>query len=747
MTSAMEDMYGIVKSQVLKDIISILDLTLLFTLIGGRIIERGQSEIRYQYDKTVKVLSCLLVTWEKMQPLGSQILPDENTNSFQAAFFMTANHTYANFIYSNIGWTQGAEAGFCTGPTGNDFSLPTSGTANIMYLEEYGNTGIPGEWMFELQPQRVVRCKTGFKGDTCDEVCSHGEYGEDCGQCCHCAGKETCNAITGQCPNDTCAECYFGPTCRSKTTECNEKDKNSCARNAIGYFATNKCGEQVAECNCLQGYTGDGRVECVDIDECQQPGTCHENAICTNTPGHFFCECAEGFTGDGVTECVASFLYPHEGHESIKPNTKALYKFKNPLLIFGEPRDRITVTSNGLIIVQEMNKVHPDDTLESMNILGVAPFFGPIDLTRSGQVTIGDKTSPDVLERAAQQINENLEQPNFIATYIVTLTYSNVSTAHSRSPNTFQAVIVGGRSKRGDEQTYVILLYKNLIWSEGAEAGIMTAEKSNSIHLPGSGREGIEQLSQLSNVKSPGIWIYRIDQDVVFPCMQLDLQPPYCDAQSPTRVNNPHHSPSTPKHNSIFTDNIKAINGHRQDNEPFRKETVAPLPNPFTPSELPSSSRTKPSTQRQSTQHRPVVSIHPDEFTNLPDDAFETPGGAPFVTNVPEIFKSVEHPSVSSEVEESIEPSSLPPTQPRPPTGPVQIPEFVETAGPSSSDVSHATSSTTEDHQQQQNHVKPDRPQIDFADTEDNNIIEFSQPVQTIIPFTVPSVRPSPKVI
>lgn len=143
-------------------------MTLLF-LIGGRIIERGQSEIRYQYDKTVKVLSCLLVTWEKMQPLGSQILPDENTNSFQAAFFMTANHTYANFIYSNIGWTQGAEAGFSTGPNGNDFSLPTSGTANIMYLEEYGNTGIPGEWMFELQQQRVVRCKTGFKGDTCDE--------------------------------------------------------------------------------------------------------------------------------------------------------------------------------------------------------------------------------------------------------------------------------------------------------------------------------------------------------------------------------------------------------------------------------------------------------------------------------------------------------------------------------------------------------------------------------------------------
>ena len=165
-----------------------------------------------------------------MQPLGNQILPDENTNTFQAAFFMTANFTYTNFIYSNIGWTQGAEAGFASGPQGGHFSLPTSGTGNIMYLEEYGNTGIPGEWMFELQPNRVTRCKVGIKGDTCDEgcfwisifancfifsECSHGEYGEDCAQCCHCAGGADCNKATGQCPNDTCAECWFGPTCHS----------------------------------------------------------------------------------------------------------------------------------------------------------------------------------------------------------------------------------------------------------------------------------------------------------------------------------------------------------------------------------------------------------------------------------------------------------------------------------------------------------------------------------------------------
>lgn len=61
------------------------------------------------------------------------------------------------------------QAGFSKGDSKESFALPTSGTGNIMYLEEYGNTGIPGEWMFKLGEQSVERCKAGIKGDTCDE--------------------------------------------------------------------------------------------------------------------------------------------------------------------------------------------------------------------------------------------------------------------------------------------------------------------------------------------------------------------------------------------------------------------------------------------------------------------------------------------------------------------------------------------------------------------------------------------------
>ena len=77
----------------------------------GRVLERGASEIRYQYDKTVKVLSAIVVTWENMQPLGGKTLPVTNTNTFQTIVYQTDNGTFANYIYKNIGWTQGAEVG------------------------------------------------------------------------------------------------------------------------------------------------------------------------------------------------------------------------------------------------------------------------------------------------------------------------------------------------------------------------------------------------------------------------------------------------------------------------------------------------------------------------------------------------------------------------------------------------------------------------------------------------------------
>jgi len=36
-----------------------------------------------------------------------------------------------------------------------------------------------------------------------------------------------------------------------------------------------------------------------DIDECDTPGVCGDNATCNNTIGSFLCECNLGYSGDG----------------------------------------------------------------------------------------------------------------------------------------------------------------------------------------------------------------------------------------------------------------------------------------------------------------------------------------------------------------------------------------------------------------------------------------------------------------
>ncbi|KAL3097761.1 hypothetical protein niasHS_000496 [Heterodera schachtii] len=545
---------------------------------GGRVLERGQSEIRYQYDREVKVVSAVVVTYEKMQPVGSSPLPDENTNSFQLVLFITSNGTFANFIYSNIGWTQGAEAGFNAGDGTNHFALPTSGTGNIMYLEEYGNTGIPGEWMFILEEERVVRCKAGIKGDTCDEACSPGEWGEDCVKCCHCA-IGSCHEVSGECKSDGCARCWHGRDCQQRDGSCDAPRK--CGKNAQPKVVTNigtlgsRCGEPPqSQCECLPGYEGNAEESCADTDECaQQKHSCHEKAICTNTPGRFFCQCPEGYSGNGITECVLSFLYPFElSHRLPKDkNGRIEWQLKHPLKMFGRERHSVVITTNGLILVEGAKQLGTiasgeQPRLDELEVHGVAPFFAPIDLAQQGQIFVEETTDPSLLAKASRTINEKLtdsRQSPFEGSHALMVTYVNVSLANTESKfsNTFQTLLIAGRDKlKSENMTFVQFLYRDIAWSEGAEAGIMAPDKSSSILLPGSGTVGIEQLSQLSNVRSQGIWLFRVDLASLLPCMQPDLQPPYCDGRSPTLVNRlpPFHS-TTPMMTTMAQTSAKSV--------------------------------------------------------------------------------------------------------------------------------------------------------------------------------------------
>uniref|UniRef100_W5NFR3 Nidogen 1 n=1 Tax=Lepisosteus oculatus TaxID=7918 RepID=W5NFR3_LEPOC len=53
-----------------------------------------------------------------------------------------------------------------------------------------------------------------------------------------------------------------------------------------------------------------GRSLLTDIDECQ-PGRCHPNADCYNTPGSYRCQCRPGFYGDG-SQCTPDIAVPEK---------------------------------------------------------------------------------------------------------------------------------------------------------------------------------------------------------------------------------------------------------------------------------------------------------------------------------------------------------------------------------------------------------------------------------------------------
>ncbi|OUC43557.1 putative Nidogen-like protein, partial [Trichinella nativa] len=191
--------------------------------VNGRLVDRAKSEVLYQFDRSIQVSSIILITWEKMQP------------------------------------REGAEAGFSKGTANEYYSLPTSGTVNVMFLKDYGNTGIPGEWMFQVDWHRIIRCKAGVKGDTCDTECSKNEWGEDCEQCCMCK-TGNCNAVTGECRNEECETCWTNaPFCNYyDTAKCPPKGTKKCATYAISMYEYTKCGAPVIRCQCMVGYKGDG---------------------------------------------------------------------------------------------------------------------------------------------------------------------------------------------------------------------------------------------------------------------------------------------------------------------------------------------------------------------------------------------------------------------------------------------------------------------------------------------------------
>ncbi|KAK6040008.1 Nidogen-like protein [Cooperia oncophora] len=214
--------------------------------------------------------------------------------------------------------------------------------------------------------------------------------------------------------------------------------------------------------------------------------------------------------------------------------------------LFGKTYDKITVTTSGLLSISDLPKTFGGN-LEQMHLTGVAPFFAPIDTSRGGHVTVAEVTDSDTLTRVTRSIQDNYEEPTFQARSVLIVTYMNVTDGRSQRGNTFQTLLISGMNNKQEKMTFAQMLYKDMQWGDGAEAAIMTNDISSSVSLPGSGTQGIEQLTQLSNIGQPGIWLFRIgnakistkwcysrqneeisDEPSIQPCPLEGQQPPYC---------------------------------------------------------------------------------------------------------------------------------------------------------------------------------------------------------------------------
>ncbi|KRX49432.1 EGF-like domain-containing protein [Trichinella murrelli] len=542
-------------------------------IFDGRLVDRAKSEVLYQFDRSIQVSSIILITWEKMQPREGELLPTENTNTFQIAIINAGNQTFVNIIYKNIGWTQGAEAGFSKGTANEYYSLPTSGTANVMFLKDYGNTGIPGEWMFQVDWHRIIRCKAGVKGDTCDTECSKNEWGEDCEQCCMCK-TGNCNAVTGECRNEECETCWTNaPFCNYyDTAKCPPKGTKKCATYAISMYEYTKCGAPVIRCQCMVGYKGDGE-KCEDVDECEAENVCDPNADCLNVPGSYHCQCREGYSGNGTTctklknkssneavlvdevkSTISSSIFPLSESTDVKENEKVeeeeeeeeenrvvlpkrfnslvSYKMNQPLTIFGQLREKLTISSGGLVTVNGILPLTPQDPLERSGVQGFALFYSAIDLSVSpGIVSVQETSNGEMLTEASLMIGRHFPVIDFMAETVIMVAYENVTTANTQEMvNTFLLVLIGGSDARtGERMTFADFVYEDVLWTENAKAAVMTPLHKDTLQLPGSGSDAIRLLSHYSNIHEPGQWLFRVDKAEVDFCTRQGLVPPYCE--------------------------------------------------------------------------------------------------------------------------------------------------------------------------------------------------------------------------
>ncbi|XP_022668562.1 uncharacterized protein LOC111253451 isoform X4 [Varroa destructor] len=167
----------------------------------------------------------------------------------------------------------------------------------------------------------VCKCLDGFTGNA-TEKCHDLDECHDPGACGHQAScRNAAGSYLCECPPGLTGDPY---------TACNDLDEcegaplcgpNAICHNSIGSFS----------CSCLPGYRfadpNQPHKGCIDVDECASSGSsqgsiCGVHAICHNTPGSFYCQCEVGYTGNPRLGCQDINECQHQIDNTCGQNTQ-----------------------------------------------------------------------------------------------------------------------------------------------------------------------------------------------------------------------------------------------------------------------------------------------------------------------------------------------------------------------------------------------------------------------------------------
>nr|XP_022329850.1 sushi, nidogen and EGF-like domain-containing protein 1 [Crassostrea virginica] len=279
-------------------------------------LQQGTNKIRSLFSNIENFAATwmMIVTWDNVAEYNCGSTCSQR-NTFQLALITDGSHSFAVFNYNKITWTKSSQVGFNAGDGIHYYSVPGSMTDAVLNLPQMSNIGIPGQYVFRVDQNKISNA------DTIDECasspCVHGNcsneylYYE-----CICEPGYTgvnCESEIDECQSSPCihgncsdhlsyytCDCHAGYTgshCQTDIDECTSSPciHGTCTDIINGYL-----------CSCMPGYTG---VLCeIDVDECQSSPCTHGD--CQDMVNSYSCHCYGGYTGQhcqiDINECLSS---------------------------------------------------------------------------------------------------------------------------------------------------------------------------------------------------------------------------------------------------------------------------------------------------------------------------------------------------------------------------------------------------------------------------------------------------------